>query len=191
MLPSRTLNGHLEGASCLELSADQTRLYSGGLDKTVRIWDLVASKELHRFSHSSQVFALGVSTDDHFVVAGYVFLLSPRDEPDSSDRTNSLSVCSRLESSDIEHITLKEPSFPRQTVRRHSNCVLSVKFAPSKKWFLSTGKDGLVVGWKNPTCAPLFEEKEGASILCTEISACGNYVVTGSGDCRATLYSTI
>jgi len=100
-------------------------------------------------------------------------------------------LCSRLESSDIEHITLKEPSFPRQTVRRHSNCVLSVKFAPSKKWFLSTGKDGLVVGWKNPTCAPLFEEKEGASILCTEISACGNYVVTGSGDCRATLYSTI
>jgi groucho len=162
----QSFSGHSEGASCIELSADQTKIFSGGLDKTVRIWDIATGRELDKFNHSSQVFALSASTDQNHIIVG-------------------------LESSEIEHIKLGEPTNPRQLLRRHTNCVLSVKFAPSKKWFISTGKDGLLSGWQNPSCLPIFDERETSSILCAEISGCGNYVVTGSGDRRAALYSVI
>lgn len=160
----QSFSGHSEGASCVELSADLTKVYSGGLDNTTRIWDISTGKELSKFSHSSQVFSLSVSSDDAFAVIG-------------------------LESSEIEHLSLLDPGHSRQLLRHHTTCVLSAKFAPSNKWFISTGKDGLIAGWKHPACTPIFEQRETNSILCAEISACGNFVATGSGDRRAALYS--
>ena len=190
---SRSLSGHAEGASCVELSPNQKSLYSGGLDKTVRVWDLAAGKERAKFEHNSQVFSLSVSSDETHLVTGSDYYLFFFFSFFFLSFFSFLFSCStmnrRLESSDIELINLAEPTHPRQTLHRHVNCVLSVKFAPSKKWFVSTGKDGLLAGWRNPTCTSLFEERETSSILCAEVSGCGGYIITGSGDQRAALYS--
>lgn len=36
----RQFQGHTDGASCIDISSDGTKLWTGGLDNTVRSWDL-------------------------------------------------------------------------------------------------------------------------------------------------------
>ena len=36
----RQFQGHTDGASCIDISPDGNKLWTGGLDNTVRSWDL-------------------------------------------------------------------------------------------------------------------------------------------------------
>ena len=56
------------------------------------------------------------------------------------------------------------------------------------KWFISTGKDNAMNAWRSPYGANLLQQKESASVLCCDISSNDKYLVTGSGDKKATLY---
>lgn len=38
--PCRQFQGHTDGASCIDISPDGSKLWTGGLDNTVRSWDL-------------------------------------------------------------------------------------------------------------------------------------------------------
>ncbi len=39
----------------------------------------------------------------------------------------------------------------------HESCVLSLKFAATGKWFVSTGKDNLLNAWRTPYGASIFQ----------------------------------
>ena len=39
----------------------------------------------------------------------------------------------------------------------HESCVLSLKFAYSGKWFITTGKDNLLNAWRTPCGASIFQ----------------------------------
>lgn len=54
-LPSRQFQGHTDGASCIDISNDGTKLWTGGLDNTVRCWDLREGRQLQQHDFSSQV----------------------------------------------------------------------------------------------------------------------------------------
>ena len=41
-------------------------------------------------------------------------------------------------------------------VRYHDSCVLSLKYAHKNDWFISTGKDQVINGWKSPYAANIF-----------------------------------
>lgn len=60
-----------------------------------------------------------------------------------------------MENSAIEvlHTTKTE----RYQLHLHDSCVLSLKFASSGKWFVSTGKDNLLNAWRTPHGASLFQ----------------------------------
>jgi WD40 repeat protein len=49
-----TLIGHAEGATCVDLSPDQMKFWTGGLDNTVRSWDIRANTELNKYQLDSQ-----------------------------------------------------------------------------------------------------------------------------------------
>lgn len=51
--------GHTDGASCIDISADGTKLWTGGLDNTVRSWDLREGRQLQQHDFGSQIFSLG------------------------------------------------------------------------------------------------------------------------------------
>ncbi|KAL4674861.1 hypothetical protein H8959_018795 [Pygathrix nigripes] len=46
--------GHTDGASCIDISDYGTRLWTGGLDNTVRCWDLREGRQLQQHDFSSQ-----------------------------------------------------------------------------------------------------------------------------------------
>ena len=52
----RQFQGHTDGASCIDISNDGTKLWTGGLDNTVRSWDLREGRQLQQHDFTSQVW---------------------------------------------------------------------------------------------------------------------------------------
>lgn len=122
-----------------------------------------------------------------------------------------------MENSNVEvmHATKND----KYQLHLHESCVLSLKFAACGKWFVSTGKDNLLNAWRTPYGASIFQviswfailthrsfakllfflcfhflseqSKESSSVLSCDISADDKYIVTGSGDKKATVYEVI
>ncbi|MEJ1269662.1 hypothetical protein NN561_000473 [Cricetulus griseus] len=72
----RQFQGHTDGASCIDISDYGTRLWTGGLDNTVRCWDLREGRQLqqHDFSsqskESSSVLSCDISRNNRYIVTG-------------------------------------------------------------------------------------------------------------------------
>ncbi|KAI6226007.1 Transcription factor unc-37 [Aphelenchoides besseyi] len=160
--PVDKMMGHEDGASCVDLSADGKTLWTGGLDKVVCSWDVAERQKKDRFVLDSQVFSLGCSPTDDMVAVG-------------------------MESSHVELLDCKRNE--KYVLHQHENCVLSLRFAHSGNWFVSTGKDSTLVTWRPQVGgARLVKTKEGTSVLSCDISADDKYIVSGSGEKRATVY---
>ncbi|KAH1021378.1 hypothetical protein HUJ04_010899 [Dendroctonus ponderosae] len=91
-----------------------------------------------------------------------------------------------MENSNVEVLHANKPD--KYQLHLHESCVLSLRFAACGKWFVSTGKDNLLNAWRTPYGASIFQSKESSSVLSCDISADDKYIVTGSGDKKATVY---
>uniref|UniRef100_A0A023FBU7 Putative transducin-like enhancer of split protein n=1 Tax=Triatoma infestans TaxID=30076 RepID=A0A023FBU7_TRIIF len=160
----RQFQGHTDGASCIDISADGTKLWTGGLDNTVRSWDLREGRQLHQHDFSSQIFSLGYCPTGDWLAVG-------------------------MENSNVEVLHAVKPD--KYQLHLHESCVLSLRFAACGKWFVSTGKDNLLNAWRTPYGASIFQSKESSSVLSCDISADDKYIVTGSGDKKATVYEVM
>uniref|UniRef100_A0A0B6ZXR9 Uncharacterized protein n=2 Tax=Arion vulgaris TaxID=1028688 RepID=A0A0B6ZXR9_9EUPU len=160
----RQFQGHTDGASCIDISPDGTKLWTGGLDNTVRSWDLREGRQLQQHDFSSQIFSLGYCPKGEWLAVG-------------------------MESSNVEVLHHSKPD--KYQLHLHESCVLSLKFAYCGEWFISTGKDNLLNAWRTPYGASIFQSKEPSSVLSCDISADDKYIVTGSGDKKATVYEVI
>uniref|UniRef100_A0A6J0TS10 Transducin-like enhancer protein 2 isoform X1 n=1 Tax=Pogona vitticeps TaxID=103695 RepID=A0A6J0TS10_9SAUR len=160
----RQFQGHTDGASCIDISNYGTKLWTGGLDNTVRCWDLREGRQLQQHDFSSQIFSLGYCPTGEWLAVG-------------------------MESSNVEilHVTKSE----KYQLHLHESCVLSLKFASCGKWFISTGKDNLLNAWRTPYGASIFQSKETSSVLSCDISSNDKFIVTGSGDKKATVYELV
>ncbi|XP_076339237.1 transducin-like enhancer protein 4 isoform X3 [Tachypleus tridentatus] len=160
----RQFQGHTDGASCIDISSDGTKLWTGGLDNTVRSWDLREGRQLQQHDFTSQIFSLGYCPTGDWLAVG-------------------------MESSNVEVLHCSKPD--KYQLHLHESCVLSLRFASCGKWFVSTGKDNLLNAWRTPYGASIFQSKEVSSVLCCDISSDDKYIVTGSGDKKATVYEVI
>jgi groucho len=122
--------GHADGASCIDITADGKRLWSGGLDSTVRCWDWKEGTQIANHDFNSQIFSLGCCPTSDWVAVG-------------------------METSTIEVLNMNKNE--RYQLHQHESCVLSLKFAHSGHWFISTGKDNLLNAWRTPYGANLFQ----------------------------------
>ncbi|XP_070503489.1 protein groucho isoform X1 [Chironomus tepperi] len=160
----RQFQGHTDGASCIDISPCGSKLWTGGLDNTVRSWDLREGRQLQQHDFSSQIFSLGYCPTGDWLAVG-------------------------MENSHVEvlHATKSE----KYQLHLHESCVLSLRFATCGKWFVSTGKDNLLNAWRTPYGASIFQSKETSSVLSCDISTDDKYIVTGSGDKKATVYEVM
>eukprot|EP00106_Octopus_bimaculoides_P020945 XP_014788387.1 PREDICTED: transducin-like enhancer protein 4 [Octopus bimaculoides] len=127
----RQFQGHTDGASCIDISPDGTKLWTGGLDNTVRSWDLREGRQLQQHDFTSQIFSLGYCPTGEWLAVG-------------------------MESSNVE--VLHHTKADKYQLHLHESCVLSLKFAYCGKWFVSTGKDNLLNAWRTPFGASIFQE---------------------------------
>ncbi|XP_050177112.1 transducin-like enhancer protein 1 isoform X3 [Myiozetetes cayanensis] len=98
----RQFQGHTDGASCIDISNDGTKLWTGGLDNTVRCWDLREGRQLQQHDFSSQIFSLGYCPTGEWLAVG-------------------------MESSNVEILHVTKPD--KYQLHLHESCVLSLKFA--------------------------------------------------------------
>ncbi|XP_039242354.1 transducin-like enhancer protein 2 isoform X7 [Pipra filicauda] len=191
-LPGHSFQGHTDGASCIDISNDGTKLWTGGLDNTVCCWDLREGRQLQQHDFSSQIFSLGYCPTGEWLAVG-------------------------MESSNVEILHVTKPD--KYQLHLHESCVLSLRFASCGKWFVTTGKDNLVNAWRAPYGASIFQvrgrhlyrgmtvdpatspaltsclshsqSKESASVLSCDISVNDKFIVRGSGDKKATVYKVV
>lgn len=116
--------GHEDGASCIDISSDGNTLWTGGLDTTLKSWNLGSNKivgekdYVSKTKFNSQIFSLGCCPTGDYIAVG-------------------------MENSIIEVMsTTNKPE--KMQLKMHDSCVLALKFAASGKWFISTGKDKLL-----------------------------------------------
>lgn len=67
-----TMAQHHKTVTCLRLGSDGRRLFSGGLDRHVKIYDVSTYKTVHTLTYPNAVVSLGVASGDQAVVAGMV-----------------------------------------------------------------------------------------------------------------------
>nr|XP_021504674.1 transducin-like enhancer protein 4 [Meriones unguiculatus] len=134
----RQFQGHTDGASCIDISNDGTKLWTGGLDNTVRSWDLREGRQLQQHDFTSQIFSLGYCPTGEWLAVG-------------------------MENSNVEVLHVTKPDKYQlhlheiKKSRRHAVC----------------------------------RSKESSSVLSCDISVDDKYIVTGSGDKKATVYEVI
>lgn len=126
----RQFQGHTDGASCIDISADGSKLWTGGLDNTVRSWDLREGRQLQQHDFTSQIFSLGYCPTGEWLAVG-------------------------MENSNVE--VLHATKSDKYQLHLHESCVLSLRFASCGKWFVSTGKDNLLNAWRTPYGASIFQ----------------------------------
>ncbi|KAI1709278.1 protein groucho-2 [Ditylenchus destructor] len=156
-----SLLGHQDGASCVDLASDGIKLWTGGLDSTVRSWDIRERTEIDKYVLESQIFSLGCCPTDDYVAVG-------------------------MENNQVEVLHINKPD--KYVLHDHESCVLALKFSHSGKWFVSTGKDNSLNTWRTPYGFRLVKTKENSSVLSCDISSDDKFIVTGSGDKKATVY---
>ena len=70
-----------------------------------------------------------------------------------------------MESSSVEVLRVSGPD--KYQLHLHESCVLSLKFAHSGKWFITTGKDNLLNAWRTPYGASIFQVIHFVCNMCT------------------------
>lgn len=139
----RQFQGHTDGASCIDISHDGTKLWTGGLDNTVRSWDLREGRQLQQHDFTSQVQPGYIEEMDNMHTYPQSYHGGPF--PFSRRTVNLITVRSRfqifslgycptgewlavgMESSNVEVLHHSKPD--KYQLHLHESCVLSLKFA--------------------------------------------------------------
>jgi WD40 repeat protein len=133
-----TLQGHTAYVKCLAFSPDGKTLVSGSHDKTVRVWDVAAGKEVAVFTgHTNGVAAVAFSPDGRTVASA------------SADGT--VRVLDAATGSELERF------------QGHTGGVLDVAFFPDGKTLLSCGVDKTIRRWARGRAAALDTLDNGAA----------------------------
>ncbi|KAJ8969412.1 hypothetical protein NQ317_009514 [Molorchus minor] len=165
----RQFQGHTDGASCIDISSEGTKLWTGGLDNTVRSWDLREGRQLQQHDFSSQIFSLGYCPMGEWLAVG---MENSNVEVLHANKPDKYQLHLHELCAEFEICCLKMVCFygERQLIKRMED-TLWCKHIPGNLSYL----------WS----------KESSSVLSCDISADDKYIVTGSGDKKATVYEVI
>ncbi|KAG7283682.1 hypothetical protein CRUP_020455 [Coryphaenoides rupestris] len=176
--------------SC-KILPDGRTLIVGGEASTLSIWDLATPTpriKAELTSSAPACYALAISPDNKVCFSccsdGNIVVWDLHNQTlvrtdgdimeDDQQEIFSLGYCPTgewlavgMESSNVEVLHVTKPD--KYQLHLHESCVLSLKFAYCGKWF----------------------SKESSSVLSCDVSPDDKYIVTGSGDKKATVYEVV
>ena len=79
-----------------------------------------------------------------------------------------------MESSNVEVLHINRPE--KYQLHLHDSCVLSLKFARTGKWFITTGKDNLLNAWRTPYGASIFQVSLPVKWSCKSVNELQVYI---------------
>ena len=195
-----SLEGHSDPILAVALSPDGGRALSGGMDATLRLWDLAGRQLLSVLSgHTETVSAVAFAPDGRSVVSGSWDHTARLWDIASSRTVRSFEGHAEQVSSvalSPDGATLVTGSWdstlrlwqlatgrPLGVLEGHSANVAAAAFGPDGRFVVSAGWDSIVRAWDVSTgdCACVLEGHEN-SVGAVAISASGRQVVSGSVD---------
>jgi WD40 repeat protein len=195
-----SLEGHSDPILAVSLSPDGARALSGGIDATVRLWDLAGRQLLSILSgHAETVSAVAFAPDGRSVVSGswdhtarLWDIASSRTVRSFEGHAEQVS-CVALSPDGAMLLTGSWDSTlrlwqlttgrPLGVLEGHSANVAAAAYGPDGKFVVSAGWDSAVRAWDVATgeCACVLEGHEN-SVGALAISASGRQIASGGVD---------
>lgn len=202
-----SLGGHLDTVSGVSFSPDGTKLVSASFDKTVRLWDVKASKVLHTFAgHSDFVYAVA------FAPSGAWYATASKDRTgrvvDAATGTSRLTfsgtdqevlaVAVRTDSKEVVTSGMAPAlewwnAVTGERVRRqggHSTATYELGFATKAALAVSAGADKTLRTWNPTTGASLRIFTADAAVFAAAIDSPGQRVAGGCADGLTRVWDT-
>jgi len=197
----RVLSGHQDSVESLAFLAGGRQLASGGVDGTIRIWNVDNGKTLRVLrGHRRSVHAIAASPDGQLLVSAgnenRLLLWNPA----TGKQLGSLSGHAyeayvlafspdgrQLASAGRERTILLWDLALRRVIRKlegHEDTILALAFSPDGRWLLSGGKDGQLKRWNLETGNEFatIPAHRGRQITAISISPNGKWIATAGGD---------
>jgi WD40 repeat protein len=158
------IRGHEGAVTSLAISANGSQLYSGGVDKTVRLWNLADGSQLGALAGvTGTVTALGLSEDGTRLVAS---------SDDKHVRGWTISGVPNNLAADLD--------------LEHAEAVLEVSLAADKSMLVSVAADGIVRAW-DVASGLLLENLLGHEGAATTVSLAADKKTVASGGADKTV----
>jgi WD40 repeat protein len=152
-----TLDGHTDSVASVALTADGRLALSGGLDGTLRLWDLTTGRCLRTLTHSALVMSVALTVDGRFA-------LSVSDEQTPRLWELSTGRCLR-------------------TFKGHTEAVTAVALTPGGRFALSASQDKTLRLWElaSGRCLGTFEGHTDI-IRSVALTSDGRFALSGGWD---------
>lgn len=160
------------GITSVAVSPNGKYVVAGSLDRTIRLWDVESGQALETLEgHRDSVYSVAFAPDGRHLISGSLDKTIKVWQFDSAE-TISRGIC-------------------KYTILGHKDFVLSVAGAPPDgRWIVSGSKDRSVQFWDSQSgTTQLMLQGHKNSVISVAISPTGACFATGSGDCRARIWS--
>ncbi|AUS99465.1 hypothetical protein CLI64_03140 [Nostoc sp. CENA543] len=205
----RTLTGHTDIVTTIDLSADNQLLVSGSADRTFKLWHLSTGKLIRTFNgHSDWVTTVVISKDGKMIASGSADqtirlwyssngnLFHTLKGHTGFVRTIAISNDSQLLASGSNDRTVKIWNLATRqllkTLEGHTGFVRSVAISPDGKTIASAGEEGHIKIWDALTGelkANLTEHI--GNVASVAITADGNRLISGGDDKTLKVWSLV
>jgi len=206
-----TLSGHTGPVETIAFSPDFRRLFSGGSDRQLILWDALSGEQLRKFrGHRTTVASIAVAkngknfvsctpTDRRVLLWDVTVEASPEEFPTPPFEPSSVAVNSDatqvivgLMDGQIAIYRKAENSLTTQGIafKGHLMAINQVRFSPDERTFLTCGNDNAVLVWDALTHKPIqtFRKHRGA-VLSADFSSDGQEIVSAGTDKTALVWT--